>query len=88
LAVARRRGDDVLLIEPLRAAARIEPHLRQQRTLALMKFRVRGATIGGCLSDARIGLDRLADGVDDRKRLGVRRAPVAEARGSDNPNQY
>jgi hypothetical protein len=77
-----------LLIEPLGAAARVKPNLRQQRPLALMKFRVGGATIGGCLSDARIGLDRLADGVDNRKRFRLRRAPVGQAADSANPDHY
>jgi hypothetical protein len=53
-----------------------------------MKFRVGGATIGGRLSDARIGLDRLADGVDNRKRFRLRRVPVGQAPGSANPDHY
>jgi hypothetical protein len=53
-----------------------------------MKFRVRGATIGGCLSDARIGLDRLADGVDNRKRFRLRRVPVGQAPRSANSDHY
>jgi hypothetical protein len=72
------------LIESLWAAARLKPHLRQQSALALVKFCVRGTTVGGGLSNSGVGLDGLADGVHNRKRFRLRRIPVGQISRGNN----
>lgn len=90
LVVAQRRNG--LKIPTGAACSRFKPYLWQQRTLVLPQLGFDPTSVGSGLANARIGRDRLIDGVEDRESgttgSGYTRSPHENCTQRKRRNSY
>src|SRR6185503_14856772 len=88
LIVAQRRNYRVLEIPAFLAGSGLQTNLRQQRTLVLPQFCFRGPPVGGRFTDARIGRNRLVDGVEDGESLACSTRDTSGTSQNHNRDEY